>query len=273
MFTCVPIIPPTRPTTTTPATTTTTAPPSTTAATLPPPPEPEAKCSFYGWRLIESFDGSVYDFRDACSHVLAKDVNDNWVIEGEREITLDCGVHRLTRKLFTYIRIVRRICKTPRQKCRSQILISQGITTVTVDLTKTSRQIGYRGQKFSPRMMASALGGQELVISKVGMNVFIESTLFGFHLAWIPSRAEIGLWVGESLKSSVVGLCGFYNGDPDDDKWTADGRVVDSVEEFAESWRLDGVAQADCSPRPPAIKKCSDRSVQEAKRICEEIYQ
>ncbi len=69
MFACVAVPgPPTTTTTPTPASTTTT--PETTTTTSPATSSSaplvkrdEDRCSFYGWRLIESFDGSVYQVR------------------------------------------------------------------------------------------------------------------------------------------------------------------------------------------------------------------
>ncbi len=69
MFACVAIPgpPTTTTTTTTSATTTTTAPTTTTSpatsSSAPLVKRDEDRCSFYGWRLIESFDGSVYQVR------------------------------------------------------------------------------------------------------------------------------------------------------------------------------------------------------------------
>ena len=63
--------------------------------------------------------------------------------------------------------------------------------------------------------------------------------------------------------NNVDGLCGFYNGDPKDDKTKPDGKLATSTTDYGKSWSTDGDS---CEP-----PKCSSSETSKAFQLCDMV--
>lgn len=71
--------------------------------------------------------------------------------------------------------------------------------------------------------------------------------------------------VESSMKESLGGLCGYFNGDPVDDYTTPTGVQVTSANEFGDSWIVPGTT-LNCAPF-----SCPKEKLLEAARICNKL--
>ena len=71
-----------------------------------------------------------------------------------------------------------------------------------------------------------------------------------FSLIW-DGRSMLEISVEPKLREKLFGMCGNFNGDPNDDFRSAKTNQNVNLEEFTESWRLGD--QAQCTHRPPKV--------------------
>ena len=74
-----------------------------------------------------------------------------------------------------------------------------------------------------------------------------------FSLIW-DGRSMLEISVEPKLREKLFGMCGNFNGDPNDDFRSAKTNQNVNLEEFTESWRLGD--QAQCTHRPPKVYIC-----------------
>lgn len=91
----------------------------------------------------------------------------------------------------------------------------------TVDQTK---KIGHQSKAFT--------------ISRLGDMLLFVSNRYGFW-AMLDKQGNVKLGVAANLMSKVDGLCGYYNGNPDDDKRKPDGTPARTTVEFGDSWAVN----------------------------------
>ena len=114
--------------------------------------------------------------------------------------------------------------------------------------------------------------GNGVSIVKQRHNVRLTTNYIGLRLEypfpasvfWILSKTKLKylslIWDGRSmleisvepkLREKLFGMCGNFNGDPNDDFRSAKTNQNVNLEEFTESWRLGD--QAQCTHRPPKV--------------------
>ncbi|RZC42307.1 hemocytin, partial [Asbolus verrucosus] len=91
----------------------------------------------------------------------------------------------------------------------------------TVDQTK---QIGSQTQAF--------------FISRLGNILLFVSNRYGFWIIW-NKQGDVKLGVVDKLTNQVDGLCGYFNGKPEDDKRKPNGTLARTTVEFGDSWLAD----------------------------------
>lgn len=91
-------------------------------------------------------------------------------------------------------------------------------------------------------------------ISRLGNTLLFVSEQYGFWVIW-DKQGNIKLGVSSKLLKKVDGLCGYYNGKPDDDKRKPDGTEARTTAEFGDSWlQNEGKMQCDAGGCPPEIQ-------------------
>lgn len=90
----------------------------------------------------------------------------------------------------------------------------------TVDQTK---KIGSQTKAFS--------------VSRLGDMLLFVSNRYGFWVMW-DKQGNVKVGVTQKLITTVDGLCGYYNDNPDDDKRKPDGTPGRTTVEFGDSWAV-----------------------------------
>jgi len=110
---------------------------------------------------------------------------------------------------------------------------------------------------------------QEVTILRTGGNPHVILTELGVRVSW-DGLYRVEVSVSTSWRGRLCGLCGNYNGDPDDDFMTSNNTLVHSPNTFAYSWVINGNLHGTCSglivPLP-----CSEDVLNEAQIKCAEL--
>lgn len=98
------------------------------------------------------------------------------------------------------------------------------------------------------------LGQGKINIFSFGFHVVVE-TDFGLKVVY-DWKTFLSVTVPRSMQNSTYGLCGRYNGNPDDDLEMPIGLLASSVNEFGQSWvKRDTFCQIGCGDRCPSCAK------------------
>ncbi|KAF2353937.1 Trypsin Inhibitor-like cysteine rich domain, partial [Trinorchestia longiramus] len=179
------------------------------------------ECEMDG-KAFSTFDGT--DFKlDTCNHILARDkTNEDWLISVHRNCTQEGSCSR-------YLKV---------KQEEHQMLLNPDLT-IEWDSASYSvsqmQKIGSQSKTFS--------------VSRQGDSLYLQSLRHGFYFVWdVNMNLKIG--VDDELLNQVDGLCGFYTGDPSDDKTKPDGSPATNTEEYGDSWTLgeDKCEETRCDP-------------------------
>ncbi|XP_014902117.1 zonadhesin, like [Poecilia latipinna] len=166
-------------------------------------------CVVSGDPHYNTFDKKFYSFMGTCTYTLARTCKNNtgpWFsVEAKNEERGGPGLSYL-RKLYVTV------------------------NGVTVTLMK-SRRILVNGVRVALPHSPSPL----MSISLAGQYVTLETT-FGLRVRWDGNHyAQIS--VPSSYYDQMCGLCGDYDGNPNNDFTKPDGSLVDNVNDFGNSWQ------------------------------------
>ncbi|CAN7937256.1 unnamed protein product, partial [Ixodes hexagonus] len=208
---------------------------------------PSGTCAVWGRGHYRTFDGSLFSFRSRCRHLLA---------------------HECRGDTFS-VHVSDRHCdaSTKAAHCRRSV------------------QVYVEGQKYdfevepAPRVWLGNVSAllpttlEGLRVDYVAGRVIINSQL-GFTVVW-DGRDLVEVSVEESLKGSMCGLCGQYDGDPANDFVNSHGRQVTSRSAFLDSWKKDdlgGMCRLLCDIFfDPSIQHHSEELLLEARRLCSRV--
>ncbi|XDV18475.1 hypothetical protein PO909_024166 [Leuciscus waleckii] len=191
-------------------------------------PEGSQDCIISGDPHYNTFDGKYYSFMGTCTYTLARTCKNNtgpWFsIEGKNEERGISGLSYL-RKLYVTV------------------------DGVTVTMMKNRRTLvnGLRvSLPHSPSPLISlSLAGQYVILT----------TSFGLEVKWDGNHyAKIS--VPSSYYDQMCGLCGDYDGNPNNDFTKPDGSQSDSSHQFGDSWQTDEDEDATCKPDPGPQPPC-----------------
>ncbi|EGW06607.1 Alpha-tectorin [Cricetulus griseus] len=98
------------------------------------------------------------------------------------------------------------------------------------------------------------LGQGKINIFSFGFHVVVE-TDFGLKVVY-DWKTFLSITVPRSMQNNTYGLCGRYNGNPDDDLEMPMGLLALSINEFGQSWvKRDTFCQVGCGDRCPSCAK------------------
>ncbi|XP_066254573.1 hemocytin [Euwallacea similis] len=173
-----------------------------------PQPPPDTICNVTG-RTFNTFDDTEFKY-DICNHVIARDLSEQqWTIS----LRKNCIGGICSRDMV----IVHH---------GDEIIIRSDLTTkyngydYTVDQIKN---LGAHNKGFS--------------VSQLGSTLLFVSKRFGFWIIW-NKLGNVKLGVAHKLMRKVDGLCGYFNGYPEDDKRRPDGAAARTTADFGNSWAL-----------------------------------
>ncbi|KAJ8002410.1 hypothetical protein DPEC_G00158600 [Dallia pectoralis] len=178
------------------------------------------RCSLFGRHHVHTFDGILYEFPGDCSYLLAGDCD-------QRAFTL----------LGDFVRGQR-----------------SGVTL-------------FLGEMFELHLSVDGHLSQEhkrLSLPYASQGVFVGSEL-GFYKMWseefgfsvtIDNQANVALTMKKHHSNRTCGLCGNFNGEPDDDYTAQEGFLTEDSYDFANSWALKGAGQP-CRRVSPPSQSCN----------------
>ncbi|ALC44456.1 Hml, partial [Drosophila busckii] len=201
-------------------------------------PNKDDVCEISG-KSFTSFDGTIFKY-SPCSHILARDIhNSSWSI----------SVHQQ--------------CSDESRKVCHKVVTIQDLQAGNQLVLLPQLKLKFNGFDFTvEQLINSPICKASFVVSQPGKTLLAVSTKYGF---WVQLD-DIGIVkVGISSKflRTVDGLCGYYNGNPKDDKRTPDGQVLANTEKFGNSWYDKRIPKEQCGDL-----KCSRQLQAKALQLC-----
>ncbi|XP_035531591.1 zonadhesin, like, partial [Morone saxatilis] len=176
-------------------------------------------CVVSGDPHYNTFDKKFYSFMGTCTYTLARTCKNNtgpWFsVEGKNEERGAPGLSYL-RKLYVTV---------------------NGVTVTLMKARKTLVNGLRVALPHSPSpLMSLSLAGQYITLK----------TTFGLQVRW-DGNHYTQISVPSSYYDQMCGLCGDYNGNPDNDFTKPDGTLVGNVNDFGNSWQTEEDEDDSCS--------------------------
>ncbi|XP_044040733.1 zonadhesin, like isoform X2 [Siniperca chuatsi] len=188
-------------------------------------------CVVSGDPHYNTFDKKFYSFMGTCTYTLTRTCKNNtgpWFsVEGKNEERGVAGVSYL-RKLYVTV---------------------NGITVIMMKARKTLVNGLRVALPHSPSPLISlTLAGQYITLQ----------TPFGLQVRWDGNHyAQIS--VPSSYYDQMCGLCGDYDGNPDNDFTKPDGTLVENVNDFGNSWQTEEDEDGSCTPGTKPDPDCDPK--------------
>lgn len=206
-----------------------------------PPPPVVAFCNVTG-RTFDTFDGSEYKY-DICNHILARDRDDNkWYITLEKQ------------------------CSTLGDSCSRVlvVIIGDDIIILYPDLHVDINDKAYSRSQVTRLIHSNGA----IEIARVGNSLHFTSNHYGFSVIW-DRNSNARISATTKLTGHVDGLCGYFDGYPENDKQTPNGEIAKNTVHFGSSWVIEGTPECEPQVCPRlvqevALKLCNavnDRSL------------
>ncbi|XP_076821544.1 uncharacterized protein LOC143468302 [Clavelina lepadiformis] len=192
---------------------------STTPLTTRPPSKPPGHCYVRGDPHYRSFDGKNFNFQGPCSYTLVKTLSqagNSFLLEAENEY----------RGSNTRVSYLKNVFFTLDQNSRVELAKGRilKINDTVVNLPYVNNQSGIN-IRFSGRMI--------VLVTSFGLKISHDGSSY--------LRVEIPSY----LSGQVEGLCGNFNGNPNDDFMNrTSGDLIASISQFANQYRS---SEIDCN--------------------------
>ncbi|CAL1272678.1 unnamed protein product [Larinioides sclopetarius] len=182
-------------------------------------------CTVFGDPHYRSFDGKIFNYQGSCKYILAKDcTNRSFSVEVLNEARYS--------KEYSWTK------------------------SITIKANGTKIRLG-QYMKIHVNHKPVKLPYIELGVLSVFQeerNVLVRTNL-GMKVLW-DGNSYLEVSVPSYFKDHLCGLCGNYNGDPKDDFKTKNGRLVNTAEDFGNSWRVGKMKRCVMSqPSAPNIRR------------------
>ncbi|XP_043959255.1 alpha-tectorin-like isoform X1 [Gambusia affinis] len=206
-------------------------------------PNPHGTCSASGDPHYMTFDGKAYDFQGTCRYVLATVCNDTlnlhqFSVKAKNEPWFGLPVS-ITAEVFVDV-------------LGYEVRMSRGnIGTVEVNGITRNLPIVFNGS-----LSIFGSGSQTFVNAEFGLSVMYDGS------------STVSISVPPSYRGNMCGLCGNFNGNPNDDFHTPSGASSNSADAFGASWKVPGNYTCSDSCGSSCAQCNDDRS---ARAQCEVI--
>ena len=201
-------------------------------------------CIASGDPHYHTFDQHYFDFQGTCEYILTQSCN-----VSEFAVIVSNGAHNEQVSCTDTVRVV-----VPSEKL--DILLGRGGGgTVTIN----GRLQANNGDE-----VILTSGGVEVV--RVGGRPNVILTELGVRVSW-DGLYRVEVTVSTSWRGRLCGLCGNYNGDPDDDFLTPNGYLETSPNAFGLSWVWNNGTHDTCGGLA-APDSCPDDLMDEAEERC-----
>lgn len=222
---------------------------ATAAAGLPSLGSKEGVCTVFGDPHYKTFDGRVFNFQGSCKYLL----------------TRDCGPTGSSSTSNSNSSFSIRITNDARDT-----VAFSWLRTVTVRLadTKVSLLQKMRVKVDGKRVNLPYIKLGVLSVMQDGYRVILR-TNEGARILW-DGVSFLELTVPARMAGQMCGLCGNFNGDRRDDLIGRHGNLLESGQEFGNSWRVGGRRACSILPRdvplqPPPCRQDWDSNIRSSK--------
>ncbi|CAI9718898.1 chordin isoform X2 [Octopus vulgaris] len=182
-------------------------------------------CILYGNNHYRTFDGANIHFQGACNYIMATNcVNNDFMVEVQHGSSYGTSPQNLTVR-FAGLEI--------------NLIPNNGIT---VDGVYTELPFGHNNDVF---------------VEKINRNLLLQTST-GMKLVW-NGEGFVELQISQTYQRKTCGLCGNFNGSPDDDLLTTDGKQTSSHDIFANSWKTSIQPEESCE-ETANVHPCSEVS-------------
>nr|XP_054760705.1 BMP-binding endothelial regulator protein-like [Lytechinus pictus] len=172
-------------------------------------------CIVFGDPHYRTFDKRFHDFQGTCTYTLSKDCTTN-----QFEIIVQNNGKETYAVSWTE-------------------LVSFKVHNVTIDLLPN-----FAVRLNKEEITLPYLNEPEFSIQKLGLMIVVHTNI-GISLSWDGAHfAEVvadGIWEGQ-----LCGLCGDYNGNPDDDFRASNGTLCGTASEFGNTFLVGDYAECSC---------------------------
>ncbi|XP_074662900.1 kielin/chordin-like protein [Tubulanus polymorphus] len=170
-------------------------------------------CIAYGDPHYQSFDGRQFDFQGSCQYLMTGDCkNEDFRVEIQHDN-------------------------------RGTDISASWIQQLTLLIGNYRVVLSRDGTVF--------IGGEPVILPVVLQLIFsiekqndtlLVNTHIGLQIIWNGQQSHVEILVPGSYKSKLCGLCGNFNGFPQDDFRMRDGNVAHAPASFGNSWQVQGVS-------------------------------
>ncbi|XP_038123894.1 otogelin [Cyprinodon tularosa] len=206
------------------------------------------ECSVTGDMYFQSFDGRIFSFPATCQYVLAKSRN-----SGKFTVTIQnapCGAN------------LDGAC-------------IQSVNLVINEDPRTEITLSHIGEVFMAGQYRISLPYSDdfFHIQELSSMFLQVRTGFGLHLQYSWTEFRLYLQADETWKDNMVGLCGTFNGNSQDDFLSPSGMIESSPHLFGNSWKVSSACSMSLST--PQIDPCDthQQAVTYASEMCDILNQ
>ena len=204
-------------------------------------------CYAAGDPHYRTFDLRYFDFQGDCEYVLTQSCNSS-----EFSITVTNSAHN------SYVSCTERVRVVVPGENLNILLGRGGGGTVTInDIPQANN-----GDE-----VILTSGGVEVV--RVGGHPHVILTELGVRVSW-DGLYRVEVTVSTSWRGRLCGLCGNYNGDPDDDWTTPNGYLASTPDAFALTWLVNNTTRDSCAGLDP-LQPCPADVMATAQMRCNEM--
>ena len=203
-----------------------------------------ATCQAYGDPHYRTFDQQYFDFQGTCEYVLTKSCSTS-----DFSVIVTNSAHNQYVSCTDTVRVL-----VPNENLNILLERGRGGTVTINDMLQPNNGDGVILQ--SGEVEVARIGGRpHIILSTIGVRVSWD----GFY--------RVDVTVSTRWRGNLCGLCGNYNGDPNDDFQNPNGSLESSANDFGLSWVVGNSTDDRCSGLAPLIP-CSTDVMDEAHRRC-----
>ncbi|KAK5935795.1 hypothetical protein CgunFtcFv8_021119 [Champsocephalus gunnari] len=206
------------------------------------------ECSVTGDMYFQSFDGRIYTFPATCQYVLAKSRN-----SGKFTVTIQnapCGAN------------LDGAC-------------IQSVNLVIDEDPRTEITLSHVGEVFMAGQYRISLPYSDDIfhIQELSSMFLQVKTAFGLRLQYSWKEFRLYLQADEQWKDDMVGLCGTFNGNIQDDFLSPSGMIESTPHLFGNAWRVSSACSTTLST--PQLDPCDthQQAVAYASEMCDVLNQ
>ncbi|KAJ8332925.1 hypothetical protein SKAU_G00418210 [Synaphobranchus kaupii] len=192
---------------------------------------PSGTCWAMGDPHYRTFDGHHFNFMGTCTYIIAKNCQAN---DGLPSFEVETRNEKRGKLRVSYVGLV--------------TVKAYGVT-----ITLARSENGLVRVDYSLYRLPVVLKQDKLKLFQRGRSAVIE-TAFGLtvHYDW---ESDVVVTLSGAFAGKVCGLCGNFNGNPDDDFATPSGSHVPNAVDFGRSWKVPGLAN-DVFCRDDCLGQC-----------------